>query len=151
MIRSIVFATCLMISFAAQPQQKLTGIFVPIKCSRHVDSYLIQLSQKQVCLPSNPILSEKNFESVSNLIEDANDVYFELTFTQQGYATLVRLQNSFPYTELALMVEGEVFMIFTMSDKRVNRTFRFQSQLKDRDLFLSAQTKLTGKVALANQ
>lgn len=151
MFRSLLVAAFSFACLVSQAQTKDTGIYVPIKCSKHVTTYLTLLSLKPVCLANNPIVAAKEFESVSNVIEHFDEVYFDLTFSPKGYETLVKLQNSFPYAELALMVEGEVLMTFSMSDKRLNRTFRFQGQWRDRELFYRVHAQIMGQLAALSE
>lgn len=134
----------------AEAQSNPTGIYLPLKCSRHLTSYIVMLSNKPICLANNPIIPVTEFETLSPLVESGDVVYFEVTFSAAGYATLNKLNNSFPYTEMALMVDREVFVTFNMADKNVNRTFRFQGQWKDRDSFYQVYDKLAALKAKPN-
>lgn len=126
-----------------QAQSNPTGIYLPLKCSRHLTTYIVTLSNKPICLANNPIIPVTEFETLSPLVEDGDAIYFEVTFSPAGYTTLNKLNQSFPYTEMALMVDRQVFITFNMADKQVNRTFRFQGQWKDKESFYIVHDKLS--------
>jgi hypothetical protein len=123
-----------------------TGIYLPIKCTRHDTKYQVLLTSKEVCLASKPIISYKEFSKISNLNEIGDQVYFDLTFSTKEYGVLSKLNESFPYIDLALVVEDEVFIVFTAADRKLNQTFRFQSNINSGLHFKKIHSKLANLV-----
>jgi hypothetical protein len=123
-----------------------TGIYLPIKCTRHDTKYRVLLTSKEVCLAGKPIISSTGFSNISNLIQLNDQIYFDITFSQKAFGVLRKLNESFPYTDLALVIEGEVFFVFTAADRKLNQTFRFQSDLKNEPHFRRIHSKLANLV-----
>ncbi len=119
-----------------------TGIYLPIKCTRHDKSYQVVLTTKEVCLTSKPIISYSEFDRISPMTVFNNQIYFDITFSQKGFGVLRKLNESFPYTDLALVVEDEVFIVFTAAERKFNQTFRFQSDLNSEPHFRRIHAKL---------
>lgn len=123
-----------------------TGIYLPIKCTRHDTKYRVLLTSKEVCLAGKPIISSTGFSNVSNLIQLHDQIYFDITFSQKAFGVLKKLNESFPYNDLALVIEDEVFFVFTSADRKLNQTFRFQSDLKSESHFRRIHSKLVNLV-----
>lgn len=123
-----------------------TGIYIPIKCTRHDQTYRVLLTSKDVCLTGRPIISFEEFSTISNLIELQDQIYFDITFSKKAYDVLRKLNESFPYADLALVVEDEVFIVFTAADRTLNQTFRFQSDLNSGTHFRRIHSKLANLV-----
>ena len=128
-------------------QTQVTGIFLPVKCGRHVPTQVLALNAKTVCLAKNPIVAEMGFESVTELLFFNDRVYFDVTLTQAAFGVLSKLQQSFPYTDLVMVVDGEPFMIFSMTDRRINRIIRFQGHTQDTPVFNRIHRQLKRVVA----
>jgi hypothetical protein len=142
MKRCLLLFLVMILTVGAGAQSGSTGIYMPLKCTRHTQTYIVTLSLKPICLANNPIVPIKDFESVSNLAEYDDVVYFDITFTPAGFSTLNKLNKSFPYTEMAFMIDQEVFITFNMANKQINRTFRIQGQWKDKEFFYRVYNKL---------
>jgi hypothetical protein len=123
-------------------QVEETGIFLPIKCTRHDKIYSVLLTSKVVCITSKPIISFEEFDEISPLIEFGNHIFFDVTFSVKAFDVLRKLNESFPYTDLALVVEDEIFAVFTAADKKINQTFRFQSDFNQAPQFKRIHGKL---------
>jgi hypothetical protein len=133
--------------FLCGAQGQVTGIFLPVKCGRHIPTQVLALNAKSVCLAENPIVADAGFESVTDLAFYNDRVYFDVNLTQAAYAVLTKLQQSFPYTDLVMVVQGEPFMVFNMTDRRLNRIIRFQGHTQDTPVFSRINRALQRVVA----
>lgn len=112
-----------------------TGIYLTIKCSKNIPRQAVMLTGRSVCLPSSPIILPADLESVGDVTTAGNVVYFELTFRPKARDRLAALTANLPGTNLALVVNGEVFFVFKAEDLKVLRTFRFQSSIDNLSAF----------------
>ncbi len=133
-------------AWMAQAQVKPSGIYLPVKCTSLVTSYPLILTGKPVCVTALPIIPVTEFESVSKMASMRAVIYFDITLSNQGFNTMVRLHDNFPSLEVVLMVDGEAFMLMNLTQKQVTRVFRFQGVYQDFGKFKAVQTKLDNEV-----
>lgn len=118
----------LFITGAAVGQTPLsdTGIYLTIKCSKNIPRQSVLLTGRSVCLAPSPIILPADFESVGEVVNTNKMIYFELTFRPKATERLAKLTANLPGSNLALVVDDEVFFVFKSDDLKVLRTFRFQ-------------------------
>lgn len=119
-----------------------TGIFLTIECRKDIPRKHEMLSAKTVCITQNPIISPKDFAHVGPVREIASIIFFDLTFTPKGHQTLIKLTANLPESQLALVVNDEVFFVFRASELKVAPTFRFQTAIKFRGQVESVHKQL---------
>jgi len=139
------------LNHTAWGQQKETGIYFTVKCNRHVPSQTVLLTSKSVCLTGNPIIISADFESVSEVRTVNDEVHFDLKLTSKGYNRLLKIQTSFPNSELAFVVEGDVFIIYDTSKSKVQTILRIQRPSNNIELFILLQSKLEKLLTETNQ
>jgi len=136
---------------AAWGQQKETGLYFTVKCNKHVSAKLVILTSKSVCLTNNPIILSNDFESVSKVMNVSDQVYFDLKLTSPAYNRLLKIQTSFPNSELALVIEGNVFTIYKMTNTQAKSILRIQGPRNNIDLFILMQSRLQKLLTSSNQ
>jgi hypothetical protein len=127
---------------AGPAEGKISGIFMTIDCRKDIPRKHEMLTSKTVCLTQNPIIQPKDFGTIGPMQESGANIYFDLTFTPKGHQTLIKLTSNLPDSQLALVVNDEVFFVFKSSELKVAPTFRFQSTAKYRSQFESIHRQL---------
>jgi hypothetical protein len=130
-------------SLAGDADTGSTGIFLTIDCRKDIPRKHEMLSTKTVCLTQNPIIQPKDFAAIGTVREAGANMYFDLSFTAKGHQTLVKLTANLPDSQLALVVNDEVFFVFKASELKVAPTFRFQTTVKYRNQVESVHRQLT--------
>jgi hypothetical protein len=125
------YPLCIILLFVSgmavgQSQPDDTGIYLTIKCSKSIPRQNIVLTGRSVCLAPSPIIVPADFESVGDVVNNNNVVYFELTFRRKAKERLAMLTANLPGSKLALVVDSEVFFVFGADELKVMTTFRFQ-------------------------
>ena len=119
-----------------------TGIFLTIECRKDIPRKHEMLTTRPVCITQSPIIYPKDFSAVGPVRDAGANVYFELTFTPKGHQTLIKLTASLPRSELALVVNDDVFFVFKAAELKVASTFRFQTSAKYRAQVEAVQRQL---------
>lgn len=122
--------------------QNDSGIFLTIKCTRGIPRVTSKLNGKQVCLASNPIINPTEFESVSQVKQEGQTIYFDLRLSEKAVIRLNQLVINLPDATFALVVDKSVFSIFPADQLSVNRTFRFEGKLEHQNDFFNTQERL---------
>ena len=81
----------------------------------------------------------------------SDQVYFDLKLTSQAYNRLLKIQTSFPNSELALVIEGNVFTIYKMTNTQAKSILRIQGPRNNIDLFILMQSRLQKLLTSSNQ
>jgi hypothetical protein len=131
-----------LVLLAGPAEGKVTGIFMTIDCRKDIPRKHEMLTSKTVCLTQSPIIQPKDFGRIGPMQESGTNIYFDLTFTPKGHQTLIKLTSNLPDSQLALVVNDEVFFVFKSSELKVAPTFRFQSALKYRNQFEAIHRQL---------
>jgi len=127
-IVKITFGVCLAVLFLtfvpAWAQQSPSGFYVIINskknCPNKVSSHI---GSKMYCVPKEPVITEADFESVSNVKYDSFlQKYILLKLTVSGFKSLKFITQRLPDSKLALVIDNEVAGVFDNVDKNVSRT-----------------------------
>ena len=139
---SLVYFLVSFLSPADAPDVGVTGIFLTIDCRRDIPRKHEMLTTKTVCLTQSPIIQPKDFSAIGPIREVGANMYFDLSFTPKGHQTLIKLTANLPDSQLALVVNDEVFFVFKSSELKVAPTFRFQAAVKYRSTMESVHKHL---------
>lgn len=122
--------------------QSDSGIFLTIKCAKGIPRVTSKLNAKQVCLATQPIINPTEFESVSQVKQEGQKIYFDLRLSEKAVIRLNQLVINLPDATFALVVDKDVFSIFPADQLSVNRTFRFEGKLEFQSDFFYTQERL---------
>ena len=108
----------------ARAQQSPSGFYVIINskknCPNKVSSHV---GSKMYCVPKEPVITEADFESVSNVKYDSFlQKYILLKLTVSGFKSLKFITQRLPESKLALVIDNQVAGVFDNVDKNVSRT-----------------------------
>jgi hypothetical protein len=136
---AIIFVVAIFISADGQNS---TGMFLTIQCAKKSPRQTVMITNKQICLASNPIILITDFTSLTDVQQLGEKIWFDLTLSTSAIQKLMQISSNLPNSTFALVVEDSVFYVFPASDIQVGRTFRFQGTGKDRSVFAEMQRKL---------
>jgi hypothetical protein len=106
-------------------QEPVSGFFFVIENKKNCPNRLgTHDGTKKFCLPKEPVITESDFESVSEVKYDSvrRQQYVLLNLTPNGLKSLKFLIQRLPESELALVIEDQVAGVFDYVDKNVGRT-----------------------------
>ncbi|HZY82666.1 MAG TPA: hypothetical protein VFE50_24240 [Cyclobacteriaceae bacterium] len=139
---TLVFALVALLSTPALSQQD-SGIFLTVPCGKKSPKETVALTQKTVCLASNPMILTSEFQAVKEVRQLNEKIFFDLTLSRKAVETLNRLAANLPSASFALVVDKDVFFVFSASALAGNNsTLRFEGGMKDQQIFFSTQEKL---------
>ena len=138
---TLIFVLVALLAIPASSQTD-SGIFLTIKCGKKIPKQTVVLTLKSVCLASSPIIVVSEFESVTEVKQSDEKIYFDLSLSQKAVQMLKQLKANLPDAKFALVVDKEVFSVFAASELAVNSTFRFEGVMKDQQTFFKIQEKL---------
>jgi len=123
-----------------------SGIFLTVLCSKYENynnAYTVLTTSKKVCLANKPIITLDDFESISSLNDsNTNQIYFDVKLSSDASEILDKLNKNFPNSELALVIENQVFIVFKLNGEQLNRTFRFKGKQSEISDFITMNKKL---------
>ena len=105
--------------------QETTGFYVIMKYKKGCPHKLFTKDlTKPYCLTKEPIITENEFEEVSDVEYDSllESNSLTLKLTMDGYKTLKVLTEKLPDTKLALVIDHTVAGIFDNANKVISRT-----------------------------
>jgi hypothetical protein len=147
---TLLIAVACLISATAFGQND-TGIFLTIRCAKKSPRQTVLMTNKQVCLAPNPIILSSEFTAITDLKTEGAIVWFDMTLTLKAVQTLTKISSNLPKSTFALVVDNDIFHVFSAGELTVNRTFRFQGTTKDLMTFTDIQKKLKAKIAMQTQ
>jgi hypothetical protein len=142
----LVFALVALISAGASAQSD-SGIFLTIKCGKKIPKHTVMLTLKPVCLASSPIIAVSEIVSVTDVKRVDQRVHFDMALSSKAVMTLRQLKTNLPNSTFALVVDKDVFFVFSAGDLAVNSTFRFEGILKDQESFFKIQERLKALIS----
>lgn len=91
---------------------------------------------KKVCIAPNAIIGHEEFAFITPIrnIQGRKTAYFNLVFTDKGFATLKKLYSELPASELVLVIDDKVVGNIKNMDVIRNRTLRIDGQANSPDL-----------------
>lgn len=140
----------LLVAFTAVGQQE-SGIYLTVQCARKSERHTVAISSKQICLAAHPIILSGEFQAVTDMMEQGDKIWFDVTLSNKALQTLLQLSNNLPNSTFAFMIEQDVFSTFAASDLMVGRTFRFQGTGKNKSVFSDTQKKLKALIDARTQ
>lgn len=137
-------------SYASNGQPQEDGFYLTVKCTKAQQRYTSLLNQKKVCLTDRPVVTLKDFESVSQVHEWRNQgyIFFDVVLTVSGYNALRNLTELITDAEVALVLGGNIIFVLAPEERGVHRSFRIlmivsrQKQNVDEKPFFEAHEKL---------
>jgi len=121
----VILAGLLLTPFCACSQGSLSGFYVLIKSNKNCPNRLSSHDgTKTYCLPKEPVITESDFESVSEVRYDSllRLKYILLNLTSNGLKSLKFLTQRLPDSKLALVIDDEVAGVFDNVDKNIARS-----------------------------
>jgi hypothetical protein len=147
---TLIFVLVALLTTPASSQNE-SGIFLTIKCGKKIPKETVVLTLKPVCLASSPIIVVSEFESVTEVKQVNEKIYFDLALSQKAVQMFKQLKANLPGASFALVVDKDVFSVFAASDLAVNSTFRFEGAIKDQQTFFKIQEKLKALISGGTQ
>lgn len=138
-ILTFIFACAIVLCSYGQADP---GIYLTIQCAKKSPRQTVMLTNKQICLATNPIIMVTEFTAITGIIDVGDKMSFDLTLSVKAIQKLMQLSASLPNSTFALVVDRSVFYVFPASDLQVGRTFRFQANGKDKSVFYDMHRKL---------
>lgn len=138
---TLIFALVALIATPAISQQD-SGIFLTIPCGKKSPKETVMITQKTVCIASNPMIATTEFQSVKEVRQLEEKIFFDLTLSRKAVETLDRISKNLPSATFALVVDKTVFFVFAANALSGNSTLRFEGQMKDQQAFFTTQEKL---------
>jgi hypothetical protein len=108
----------------AEAQQFPSGFYVIINSRKNCPNWLSShVGPKTFCLPKEPVITEADFESVSEVRYDSFlQKYILLKLTASGFKSLKFLTQRLPDSKLALVIDDQVAGVFDNVDKNISQT-----------------------------
>jgi hypothetical protein len=106
-------------------QGPVSGFYFIMKSKKNCPNTLsTHDGTKKYCLPKEPVITESDFESVSEVKYDSllHQQYILLILTPNGLKSLKFLIERLPESELALVIDDQVAGVFDYVNKNVGRT-----------------------------
>jgi hypothetical protein len=131
-------------AFLATPafSQKDSGIFLTIPCGKKSPKHTVMLTMKTVCLASNPMILSSEFQSVGEVRQQGERIFFDLTLSRKAVVTMDQLAKNLPNANFAIVVDKDVFFTFAAQELSGNSTLRFEGPIKDQIAFFAVQEKI---------
>ncbi len=110
-----------------EAQQKPTGFYLTVKCTRDLKKHTSILGGKNLCLTNEPVLRIHAFESITDLHEskELNLIFFDVIVTDKDFKVLQNLLAVIAETNVALVVDNKlVFLIDDVNADIIFRSFR---------------------------
>lgn len=110
-------------------QGSVSGFYFTIKSKKNCPNLLSSHDgAKPYCLPKEPVITESDFESVSEVKYDdlRHQQYILLNLTPNGFKSLKFLIQRLPESELALVIDDQVAGVFDYVNKNVGRIIQIR-------------------------
>jgi len=121
----IVLAGLILNSLHTAAQGSITGFYIMIKNKKNCPNSLYSHDgTKTYCLPKGPVITEADFESVSEVQYDSllQLKFIKLKLTSNGFKSLKFLTQRLSDSKLALVIDNQVAGVFDNVDKNISRT-----------------------------
>lgn len=119
-------------------QETSAGIYLTLECTHEMTREPVMgRSKKFVCLTKQPIITYREFESISELqqLPTLNYVFFDLQLSEKGFRTLRKVASSIN-SELALVVDNRVVFVVDPKETEVYRSFSIGGDAKEKNVYL---------------
>jgi hypothetical protein len=119
-----VFAVLLLNPLDMFSQDSVSGFYVILQVRKNCPNIVSTIDgSKSYCLPTEPVIAESDFESISEIEYDSllQLKYITLKLTLNGFKSLKFLAERLPDSKLVLVIEDRVAGIFDSVDKRMGR------------------------------
>lgn len=146
----LIVVLAVAVGFSACGQND-SGIFLSVQCARKSEKHMVALTGKQICITPSPMILSSEFTAITDLEEQGDKIWFDLTISQKALQTLLRISSSLPKSTFAFVVDKDVFSTFAADDLLVGRTFRFQATSKHKLIFSETQKKIKTLLAAQTQ
>lgn len=129
----------ILIALSSLDEPPLAGIFIvkkPVKKNPCELELQMLIGGKQVCILKKPIINVDELEYVTDVLYDPAHQYHyvDLGISSTSVNTLNQTISLLPKSEFAIVIDGSVICVFTITDKINTRYIRLGEDLDFKDI-----------------
>lgn len=127
-------------SALAQVPDSAQGFYFTIPCTKYSKPKQTVTATRngEVCITGQPVVNLEELVYVSELreVKQENYVFFDFAVSPKGYESLQKLAAVLPTGNIALMVNDEVMLTFTLDQLKPTRKFTIHGTYIDPEIRL---------------